>query len=104
MSEKVVIEADFTNSGSTHLIIKPRKHICRHLPCTIDVDHRLVECLLCGAVLDPFQVLLEFASQQRSCENYVSKAQKIRASIDALTDEERRLKARIRSARKKAGA
>jgi hypothetical protein len=63
----------------------------------------MVECDSCGTTLDPIQVLLEFAYQERSliyAENKVVKAEK---RLEELKKEEKNIKSRLARAKAKGG-
>lgn len=84
---------------------RERKPGCRHPQ--VDVWQRAprVECRDCGERLDPHQVLLAFALEERKFQHIGDQAERKRAALKAeiaeLEAEEKRIKSRIRNARKR---
>jgi hypothetical protein len=71
----------------------------------VDEGARTVECEACGAALDAFQVLLDYANKERSWKHWQGEVRETQKRVDELKDEERKVKARTKSAsRKEAGA
>lgn len=96
-----VIEVDFKHRCSLELKEPTPGGGCRHLKLKVDAEMRTVECSLCGVVLDPVQVLIDFARKERKL-GYTHQAMKdARGRLRNLEDEERRIKSRIRRAEKK---
>ncbi|HCL5343528.1 TPA: hypothetical protein N2G31_001454 [Salmonella enterica] len=76
---------------------------CKHSQTQISEVNRILICLQCGSMLDPFDVILERA---RNAENIVfeikrlyAKREELRESVANLEREEKNAKARLRSAR-----
>ncbi|MFH1865936.1 MAG: hypothetical protein ABIK85_08635 [Candidatus Eisenbacteria bacterium] len=92
-----VIEADFSRPSESRFTLR-RTHFCRHLPCEIDENARTVTCTLCGAVLDPFAVLVQIAVGQRTVRNYEREAAALVEKINGLKAEVKRAKAAKRRA------
>lgn len=67
----------------------------------LDEDARLVQCVECKQVIDPFEVLLEYARDERMARNYRGEVQQLMKQKAALEDEERKAKARTRNASRK---
>lgn len=77
-------------------------YYCRHEQIRLDRHLRVVECAVCGAVLDPFDYLVTEACAMR--EGW-RRHKEVRASllelierVDALKKEEKRLKAAVKRA------
>jgi ABC-type thiamine transport system substrate-binding protein len=68
---------------------------CRHRNVSVCRQSRTVECDLCGTVLDPIQVLLDFAYLERTLVYNESKIKNAHKVLEELKKEERNLKARI---------
>ncbi|EEZ9716347.1 hypothetical protein IM098_003666 [Escherichia coli] len=90
-----------------NVVISERKNneqnLCRHARTTVSEINRTLTCSLCGAVLDPFEFILDRA---RNAENIVheinrlhKKREALRESVAGLEREEKNAKARLRSAR-----
>jgi hypothetical protein len=92
------------NSEAKHtLTIKQGEGICFHRGVVLSEQMRTVECSGCGAVLDPFAVLLEYAKQERQLGWSRKALQKTKEEMAELKKEERRIKQRIARAKKKIG-
>ena len=54
-------------SGGIHTRyeVKPKSHRCRHENFVLDEEAHTVTCKDCGALIDPFAVLVQYASRQR---------------------------------------
>lgn len=74
---------------------------CRHRNVVVCRQSRIVECESCGTVLDPIQVLLEFAYQERALNYTEEKLKKAQQTLAEMNKEEVRLRARIKRANKK---
>lgn len=74
---------------------------CRHGALTITERQRRIECKSCGAVVDPFSVVLGYAREERMWRHWDAEARKLRGEIAGLKAEEKRVKARLRRARGK---
>jgi hypothetical protein len=79
-------------------VIKPGKH-CRHAQVLVCTEQRRVECGTCGAVLDPFDVVHGFASKERHFRQWEKEALDEAAKVERLKKEEKRIKARLGTAR-----
>lgn len=55
-------------SGGIHTRyeVKPKSFKCRHESFVLDEEAHTVTCKDCGALIDPFAVLVQYASRQRS--------------------------------------
>ena len=74
---------------------------CRHLGLAVVEEQRTLTCKACGAVVDPFDVVLGYARSERSWQQWEAEERKCRARLVDLKDEERRTKARLKHARAK---
>jgi len=83
----------------THRSKKTR--YCLHRSVLVDDNARTVECSKCGANLDPFAVLLTYARDGDRLRWMYLEIQQANKTIEELKAEERRVKARLRNARKK---
>lgn len=89
--------------------LKPKPYcsgrLCTHQNVLVEESTREVTCARCDVVLDAFAVLLQYASQERRFDWASEAAQqelKVRQDrIEQLAAEEKRLKSRIRSVRKR---
>jgi ribosomal protein S27E len=83
-------------------IIESRK--CRHQATTIERATRTVKCQGCGAKLDPFWVLLEYANHERVFSNTTLMAKmdrdRLRQQVEELKKERARLQGQVRRGRK----
>ena len=70
----------------------------------LDGAARSVNCGTCGAPLDPFQLLLDYAERERTWRYYDSEIRRAEAQLQELKDEERKVKARTKSASRKEAA
>lgn len=86
--------------GTETRIVRDRERVCRHLQYELELDTRVARCQ-CGAQLDTFQILLEYARAERHWRHYATEEREIRERLAALAAEERRIKARIRNARRR---
>lgn len=72
----------------------------RHPVVRVDGKERAVECQICGAELDPIDVLLSYAHAERMFSYHVKSVReevdRLRAERDRLKDEAKRLKAQVR--------
>lgn|GEM_PF-2796251 len=100
MGDGVVSVVDFKNKQAIDLKDKPVGG-CNHMRLSVDPVLRVVECSLCGAKLDPVQVLVEFAKRERRMSYTRQAYEDARKKTQDLSAEERRIKARIRRAEKK---
>lgn len=74
---------------------------CRHRHTDLYPRSRQIVCADCGKLLDPFDLLLQYANRERSWRHYETEEQETRARNATLLDEEKRIKARIRSAKRR---
>ena len=94
-----VVTPDF---GSSRLDVKQRTlNECRHTRVIVDPKLRRVECRDCEEILDPIEVLVQYASKERQFQYRREALQKMADRVDKLAAEEKRIKARIRRAEKK---
>ena len=77
------------------------QRFCRHHQYLVDEAHRTVTCGQCGALIDAFEVLLEYANKERHWRQSEAEERKVTKRISELEEQERRIKARTRSARRK---
>lgn len=78
--------ADAIITGSLSTVEKPW---CAHRAVQVDEEKREVTCRSCGRVLDAFNVLLEYATNER---NLVSRRKMLGEKLQRLHDEVERLK------------
>lgn len=74
---------------------------CRHHSYKLNADTRAVRCGACGAELDPFEVLLEYARSERMWRHWDGEARILRGELAQLKADERRTKARVKNASRK---
>lgn len=77
------------------------KRHCRHVRMLIDEENRSISCEVCEKPLDPFQICLDYARRERNWRHYETEEHKTRKKISELEAEEKKLKARIRNAKRK---
>lgn len=86
-------------------VTPPPMHCCDHPAVRLDEHSRTMECTQCGAVLDPFDFLRRNAmTLQRAWRDhkYVKgQLEELNTRVDALKKEERRIKARIGTLKKR---
>ena len=75
---------------------------CSHKQAWVDPHNRTVECRACGAVLDPFDYLMEIVHEGNRLVRMYDAINRARTQVRELEDEERKLKGRVRSWREKA--
>ena len=91
------------NFGSARLDIKSRTiNECRHTRVVVDPKLRRVECRDCEEILDPVEVLVQYANKERQFHYRREALHDIQERVKGLAAEEKRIKARIRRAEKKA--
>jgi hypothetical protein len=95
-----VIRPDFTAKHS--LVISHRTTFCPHRHVLVSEDDRTVECGACGAILDPFAVILMYAKEERSFAYAKGCLAKLSKQVQELKAEEKRIKARLDRAKSKA--
>lgn len=90
--------------GRIKVDIKQNTAICRHWNVNIDEKNRSISCRKCGTIIDPFGYLLQWAEEERQTElNLICLKQdekRLKKGIEELRAEEKRIKARIRNAKK----
>jgi len=106
MAEKIVSFPGAQELPECTLTVeRPPFKLCNHDRITLDEHRRVVRCTDCEKVFDPFSYLLTNAMTiTRAWSDYRSVVQKVREkndSIEALTKEERRLKARVKTLKEK---
>lgn len=77
------------------------KQYCRHQAVEIDDNAREVDCQLCGASLDPIKVLYDIAINEIRLQYTEKEYIELKEKTADLKAEEKRIKARIRTARKR---
>lgn len=99
----ILIRADFGQRAA----IKERTDLlmpCRHEQTVVDEVERTVECGTCGATLDAFSVLLQYARKERHWRHWQREVARCHNELAKLKEEERKVKARTRSASRKDAA
>jgi len=74
---------------------------CAHERTEIEHFQRKVICIKCRAVLDPFEVLLQYARKERLAAHTDESVREARKRLAALEAEERLTKARLKNAKRK---
>lgn len=74
---------------------------CKHPAITINDNTRILECKYCKAILDPIGVLMDIANNERVLFYSRQELKQTRQRIASLKDEEKRIKSRVRYAKKK---
>lgn len=90
-----------------NIIVTDRKdysqQCCKHRAVEVDEQHRLIECLQCGCAVDPFQYVLQCATDGeavvREIQQLHNRRDELREAVSNLEREEKNAKARLRSAR-----
>lgn len=77
---------------------------CKHTQTVVDDVARTVECGTCGKTLDPVEVLLEYARKERHWRHWQAEVDRCHNELEALKAEERKVKARTKSASRKEAA
>lgn len=65
---RIINFSDFKDGIFTRLAIVPRKHAswrCRHCNFEIFPQTREVRCKDCGEIVDPFDVIMQYAEEER---------------------------------------
>lgn len=91
-------KAKATIEGPSSLTVR-RSRYCSHWHVWVDENARTVQCQDCEAMLDAFTVLLGYAHKERHFAYSRDELRKLGDKVDALTREERNIKARIRRAK-----
>lgn len=83
----------------------PSYNYCRHESVSLDEHNRVVNCVKCGAVLDPFNFLHENARTIQTAWDHhrqvMAKVHEIGERLQVLVKEEKRLKGRVRTLKEK---
>lgn len=78
---------------------------CYHRQVVVYEENREVRCQSCNALLDPFDVIMEYAERERrfhfASEYRKKKQRQLEERIESLKREERNTKARLKRAREK---
>ena len=74
--------------------------MCRHSKLYVDAESRAVSCRGCSAHLDAFSVLLDFANKERHARHWDRERLDTQKRLHELKAEEKRVKARLRNAKK----
>lgn len=95
------IGAEDIKAGLT-LRIEDETHHCHHRAYYVNEAERVVKCQKCGALVDPFTVLLSIAHKETNLANSLrylrDEERQRRKNIEKLAQIERNAKARIRRA------
>lgn len=88
---KICNFSDFTGPVETSLKNIYRKHgqifVCRHLAFELDTSTRTVCCKECGEIVDAFDVLREFAYEQRTFLWQVEKYKAAKEEFERIQSE-----------------
>jgi hypothetical protein len=85
----------------TTLTVDDRPHKCQHRSVEVGSKRRIVVCAACGEHLDPFEILLQYACDERTFSYTRGELRQLRKSVAELEAKEKNVKARIRRADKK---
>lgn len=77
---------------------------CSHAQTVVDLNAREVECEVCGAPLDPIQVLDRLARDGTNLRWAREELKRVKERVEELKAEEKRVKARLRRARRGTGS
>jgi hypothetical protein len=94
-----IITVDFTNRTET--VIAHEYGACRHGAYQLNKEQHVVNCGVCGALLDPFTILMEYATRERNWRFYDAELRRARKAMLEIAIEEKRIKARTRGAARK---
>ncbi|PJI60920.1 hypothetical protein CTY41_25715 [Escherichia coli] len=76
---------------------------CKHRAVEVHEQDRVILCLQCGCVVDPFQYILQCANDGeavvREIKQLHNRRDQLRESVASLEREEKNAKARLRAAR-----
>lgn len=78
-----------------------RSGFCQHWQMEIDEGKRTLTCKTCGALLDPFDVHLQYARRERSWRYWDGQRKEAEQRVEELKAEEKRIKARMANASRK---
>jgi len=95
-----VIRPDFQAKHT--LTIRGDEKFCAHRDITVSEFDRVIQCAKCEAVLDTFEVLLQYAKNERDGMVLAADIRDKKVEMDALLRQEKRLKSRIARAKTKA--
>jgi hypothetical protein len=74
---------------------------CRHVGTLLCESSRRVSCKECGALLDAFDVLMQYARRERTWRHWDAETRQARLDLQALKSEERAVKSRTANALRK---
>lgn len=94
----------YASFGRQSDITEQRALRCHHHSYKLDARRRVVCCGGCGAALDAFEVLLEYARKERTWRHWEGECIRKRAELGVLQQDERRAKARLKHASRKDAA
>lgn len=97
MSDDEVIRPEF----GTTLTVDDRPSKCKHRSIKVGSKSRIVVCSACGEYLDAFEILLQYAYDERRFNYARGELAEIQKSIAKLEVKEKNVKSRIRRAEKK---
>jgi hypothetical protein len=97
MSDENIVRPKF----GTALTVDDRPHKCKHKSVEVGSKKRIVVCNACGEYLDAFEILLQYAYDERRFSYHRGELDSIHKKVDELKAEEKRVKARLRRATKK---
>lgn len=95
-----ILVGKFDGTGETK-IARNRQKWCSHRRFALDAEAREVRCQGCGKLLDPFEILFEYATEERSFENWRQSVIDQGKKLAELRAEEKRIKARTKNASRK---
>ncbi len=97
----------FPAMASKLVVVQPEgeQRYCRHRQLQLHSDVRLLLCLQCQLWIDPYEFLVEYSGEAMLLETRIhamrKEQKKLSESLTELGRQERNVKNRIRSARKK---
>jgi len=94
----------YASFGRQSELAAERTARCHHHSYKLELGRRAVCCGGCGAELDAFEVLLEYARKERTWRHWEGECIRKRAEITKLQQDERRTKARLKHASRKDAA
>lgn len=87
--------------------IKRHTTVCRHWNLIIDIKSRSISCKNCGAIVDPFEHICQWAEEEhKTALNLIGlkhEEKQLETKVEELKAKEKRIKARIYTAKKKEG-
>lgn len=93
-----VIDISDARDGS---IAIAAEEFCAHRRIIVSKAAREVGCRDCGLLLDPFDILLDYANRDRVFASWRGALGKIKAELAVLKREERNVKARLSRAQRR---